>query len=156
MTGILVKKVESDREFRAAMAIQEAVFVAEQGIPADLTLDATNSHAIHVLAMHADQPVGTARLDVGCRDCAGSGTIARVAVLPAHRKAGIGRRMVVELEDIGRRAGVTRFLLHPHVYLEGFYQALGYERTPDGDHVVAGHPLITMKKTATRHPENRA
>ena len=131
------------------MTIQQAVFVKEQGIPEILTLDEINDRATHVIAFSEDTAVGTARLDIGTGPGRIVATIARVAVLPEHRGTGLGKKMIFELEALGRRAGVQIFVLRPHDYLEPFYAGLGYGRLPDEDHVVAGHRLITMEKKVT-------
>ena len=46
----------------AASRIRFAVFVDEQGVPADMELDEFDAVSIHALALVNDRPVGTGRL----------------------------------------------------------------------------------------------
>ena len=75
----------------------------------------------------------------------GQGMIARIAVLPAHRGMGLGRRLIQELETIGGRSGLHTLYVEPHAHLESLFRALGYE-TVVGSADIAGHYLITMRK----------
>lgn len=136
--------VDDEAGLDAARDIRIAVFVEEQGIPRELELDETDSHATHVLAFTAGE-AGTA-VGTGRVHAAGNiAVIARIAVLPAHRGRGIGVHLVTMLEDIARRDGLPAAELSPHYYLETFYEGLGYHRIP-GEESVAGHRLIRMRK----------
>ncbi len=139
---ITVKHVETETELKEALAIQDTVFVAEQGIPAELTLDKENANAEHALAYDEGEPVGTARLlDLGDGDA----ELARVAVLANYRKTGAGQQMIKLLEEVAKEIGIKRIELHPHIYLERYYGNLGYTRV-GGVHQVGEYPLITMEK----------
>ncbi len=139
---ISIKPVTTDEEFAAAVGIQLSVFSGEQGIP-EAACHEGNDAACHVLALDGEKPVATARLTCG-RD--GEGELARVAVLPGYRKGGIGRDLVIALEQIAVREGLHGIILRPHAYLESFYAALGYSRANDLVDVVGGCELITMHK----------
>lgn len=143
---LTLKRVTTAEELQCAVDIQLAVFFEEQGIAEALCHDG-NDDAWHVLALDGDQPVATARMR---RGKAGEGEIARVAVLPSHRSAGIGRDLVLALEKIAAHEGLIGITLHPHDYLEPFYARLGYERLDDWADSVAGHELIRMRKRITR------
>lgn len=151
MGEILITRAETAAQIATAVSIQKRVFVTEQGIPLSTTADDNNDTAIHVLATDRGRGVGTARLNVSDTSGMRHGTIARVAVLPDYRGSGIGKRMVAELERIGEFARVETFWLCPHEYLEPFYANLGYQRVAEGDHRVAGHALITMRKSSGAH-----
>mgnify|MGYP006276639369 CR=1 FL=1 len=125
----------------ASRNIRVAVFVKEQGIPRELELDETDYNATHVLVYSGDTPVATGRLSVDEE----TGIIARIAVLPAYRGMGLGRRVVGMLEEQARRRKLEAVELSPHHYLERFYAELGYVRIP-GTEEVAGHRLIRMRK----------
>ena len=58
---------------------------------------------------------------------------------------GLGKQLVREREALGRRDGLHTFLMEPHAHLEGFYQALGYEKVA-GSLDLAGHRLVRMRK----------
>jgi predicted GNAT family N-acyltransferase len=139
---IEIRPAASDQDVEAAVDIQLDVFSKEQGIP-DAVCRQGNAGACHVLAFDGDTPVGTARLMCG-QD--GEAELARVAVLPSRRNDGIGRQLVLALEEIAAREGVRGITLRPHRHLEAFYEHLGYSRTDGSIEIVAGHELITMYK----------
>ncbi len=139
-----ITEVTNAQDYQAALKIQAAVFVTEQRIPRDATLDELNARSIHVLAFADQEPVATARMTI--EEDGHIATIARVAVLASCRNFGLGRKMVEKLEMLGRKADVRTTILRPHFYLETFYNELGYERIDGGDHIVAEHRLITMQK----------
>lgn len=139
---IAIKQVSTQQELEAAIVIQLKVFCEEQGISESLCLEG-NDDASHVLAIERSTPVATAR--VICRPDGGA-ELARVAVLPSHRKAGIGRALVLALEEIAVQKGVRSITLKPHLHLESFYTRLGYSRLNDAIDVVGSHKLITMRK----------
>lgn len=138
-----VRQAITSTELEAAIAIQLKVFSGEQGIPEADCMHG-NSEASHVLAFDDGQPVATGRLVLSPD---GDAEVARIAVLPSHRKAGIGNDLVRALEDLAARQGARRLELHPHRYLQAFYERLGYTKSGDAVDVVGGHELITMCKT---------
>ena len=115
----------------------------EQAIPADLDDDGLDEDAIHVLACVENQAVATARLLITDDN---TGVIARVAVLPAFRGRGHGKALVVELINIAIALGLRRLVLHPHHYLEKFYNGLGFITVIGKTEVVSEHLLLTMEK----------
>ena len=139
---VRIRQVDTNEDYDSAIAIQLAVFTDEQGIPRATCME-DNQCASHVLAFDGVEPVATARITCDKDDVA---EIARVAVLPSHRRTGIGRNMVVELEAMARHQGAREIVLHPHRYLEAFYARLGYTRQSDTIDMVGGHDLITMTK----------
>ena len=140
--AIVVKEVTSESELRAALDIRDKVFVEEQGIPYELEHDEHDAASKHVLAVCDDVPIATARLTIMSD---GEAVMARVAVLPEHRKSGVGRLLVRKLEELGAGAQVKHITLHPHHYLERFYAELGYSRF-GGEETVGPHRLIEMEK----------
>ena len=139
---ITIREVSTAGELEQAQEIRVRVFEEEQGFPHEVNIDGADQAASHVLVLDGEVPVATARLTIVAE---GRGMIARIAVLSSHRGMGIGRHLVQELETIGRRDGLHTLCLEPHVHLEGFYQALGYEKVA-GSVDLAGHRLIRMKK----------
>ncbi len=139
---IAIRQVTTRQELEAAIVIQLKVFCEEQGIPESVCLEG-NDDASHVLALERSRPVATARLI--CKPD-GDAELARVAVLPSHRKAGIGRALVLALEEIAVQKSLRSITLKPHLHLESFYASLGYSRLNDATDVVGSHKLITMCK----------
>lgn len=140
--AVVLKEVTTPAELQAAFGVRYAVFVGEQGIPNDIERDNQDDASRHLLAVCGDVPIATARLTI-MND--GEAVLARVAVLPAHRKVGVGRLLVKKAEVFALEADVRRITLHPHDYLERFYEELGYNRFGD-ESTVGPHRLIEMEK----------
>ena len=145
MDHFKMEEVQNSSDFESAREIRKTVFVLEQGIPAELEYDEDDARALHILCRQADtsRAVATGRLIINENQC---GTLSRIAVLKAYRGKGIGKEVVVTLEQKARERGVLYLSLQPHYYLEGFYGNLGYKKIPGRESGVAGHPLITMEK----------
>ena len=107
-----------------AKRIRFAVFVEEQGVPAELEMDDNDAHCIHALAYVDGRPVGTGRL-------LPDGHIGRMAVLKEWRGQGAGRALLRALVEAARRRGDGEVLLSAQVHALGFYRAEGFE--PEGD-----------------------
>lgn len=88
----------SDQDlFKQAFTIRQAVFVAEQGVPAELEYDEHEAEATHYLLYDDETPVGAARW----RKTAQGIKLERFAVLPEYRNKGIGGTLVKKvLEDV--------------------------------------------------------
>jgi predicted GNAT family N-acyltransferase len=95
-------------------------------VPEDLEWDGLDGEAHHFLAVSlAASPVadlGTARL----RIVEGRAKAERVAVHHLARRLGVGRRLMLALEDTARRLGLTCVILHAQVTAIPFYERLGY------------------------------
>ena len=140
---IILTEARTPEALEQTRAIREQVFAVEQGIPLDLVRDGLDASALHVLALVDDAPAATGRLTIANDR---EGILARIAVLPAYRGRGLGKRVVQHLETLARREGLAMVSLKPHQYLETFYANLGYEAVP-GSFTTAGlHPLLTMTK----------
>jgi predicted GNAT family N-acyltransferase len=100
-------------------AVRRAVFVEEQGIPAAIEWDGADPGAVHVLALTKRDPVGTGRL-------LATGKIGRLAVLPSHRRCGVGRRMLAKLIELARARGLRSVYLHAQATALGFYESHGF------------------------------
>lgn len=109
----------------ALRAVREAVFIHEQGVPAELELDALDPRCRHVLARDAAGiAIGTARL-------APDGRIGRMAVLAGWRAHGVGSALLHALLRIAREAGLARVCLHAQDTAIDFYRRHGF--TPVGE-----------------------
>jgi predicted GNAT family N-acyltransferase len=102
-------------------AVREAVFIVEQGIPAELEWDTQDAIAQHVLAYdNQHNPVGTARMLV-------NGRIGRMAVLAPWRRQGVGGAMLVQLLDLARAQGLKQVYLSAQSQALPFYQRHGFK-----------------------------
>ena len=109
---------------RDAARLRTAVFVREQGIPADVEADALDASARHaVLYNRLGQPVATGRL---LQQAPGVGRIGRMAVDRSVRGAQWGRVLLAALVEAARARGDTQVQLHAQRSAEGFYRRAGF------------------------------
>ena len=109
---------------RDAARLRTAVFVREQGIPADVEADALDASARHaVLYNRLGQPVATGRL---LQQAPGVGRIGRMAVDRSVRGAQWGRVLLAALVDAARARGDTQVQLHAQCSAQRFYERAGF------------------------------
>lgn len=107
--------------------IRRIVFVDEQGVSSDLEWDEHDSPAIHFLGVDTEaapepKPLGTARL----RLFEGYAKAERVAVRKEARGTGLGRAIMLALEEVARSRGAEQIRLSAQASVLGFYEQLGY------------------------------
>ncbi len=130
-----------------ASAIRTEVFVAEQGIPAELEWDEADFDGVHAVAENRlGAAVGTARL---LAYAPGVVKIGRMAVQRALRGQGIGRLLLETLTAAARERGERAVLLHAQLTAEAFYRAAGYERRGE-PFEEAGLPHVEMVRQLWR------
>lgn len=114
-------RIGSWQQLRApALAVRYAVFVREQGIPAQLELDEHDAEAVHAVAFDPDGvPLGTARLLPNAH-------LGRMAVLPRARGQGIGTIILRSLVAVARNRGMLELRLHAQASAVGFYERQGF------------------------------
>lgn len=124
-----------------AQTVRHAVFVAEQGIPADLERDPADAGCIHVLARDgAGQALGTGRL-LPLGD--GVMKLGRLAVLASQRGRGVGQALLDALLKAARAQGAREVVLHAQQSAASFYLAAGFQ--PRGEEFMeAGIPHLEM------------
>ena len=104
----------------AASQVRTAVFVREQGIPAELEWDAADAECLHCVAFDGRQPVATGRL-------LPDGHIGRMAVLATWRRSGLGGAILERLVAAARERGHPVALLNAQREVESFYRRHGFE-----------------------------
>ncbi len=102
-----------------ARRIRFAVFVEEQGVPAEIELDDMDEHCVHALAFEGSEAVGTGRL-------LPDGHIGRMAVLKPWRGRGVGAALLRRLIEAARERGDAEVALSAQVHALGFYRAHGF------------------------------
>lgn len=146
-----IEAVKTERQFEDALRVRFAVFVGEQGVPADAERDLLDDdpRTLHAVAYSDDgEPVGTGRLLAPHTDTAhGQGTphgqmdpanphIGRLAVTSAARGTGAGRALMAFLEAgaLERHAahGAVRVELSAQDQAMEFYERLGYTAYGEG------------------------
>ena len=107
-----------------AFSIRSEVFIREQGVPAELELDAFDPLATHALAYQGEQCVGTGRLvHLGNNQA----QIGRMAVLTSFRGKGVGKLILRELIDLAKLEGLSSLILHSQLAAIPFYEKLGFK-----------------------------
>lgn len=123
------------------LSVRTPVFVHEQKVPAHIEEDERDPHCVHLLALHDDHPVATARLDIERH-----GKIGRVAVLPAYRGQGLGRTLMRTLEALAKAAQLPSVWCHAQVTAAPFYERLGYRRE-GGEFTEAGIAHVLLRRS---------
>jgi predicted GNAT family N-acyltransferase len=148
-SAVVVVSAKGEADLVQALAVREVVFIEEQHVPEGIERDAEDARAHHVLAFQAGHAIGTGRLVMMAQPPPGEhGTwaqVGRMAVVKAHRRAGVGSRLLTALEEEARRRGVRGIMLHAQVLALDFYRHHGYE--PAGQRFVeAGMEHLEMRK----------
>lgn len=157
--SVRVVPITTRDQLEAAWRVRFAVFVDEQGVPAEIEVDDLDEHptTCHVLAvddtLDGDGVVGTGRLLL---DAPGHVHLGRLAVLAEHRGRGVGALVVRGLEETaldrhatGEPARVV-VVLSAQESATGFYRALGYETVTGERYLDAGIWHQDMARTLTR------
>jgi len=107
-----------------ARSIRTVVFIAEQGIPADMEWDEADPGCVHAVAYnHFGAPLATGRL---LEHVPGVAKIGRMAVTQAMRGSGVGRAVLDALMQAARERGYREAVLHAQVSASPFYVRAGF------------------------------
>ncbi len=119
-------------------SVREAVFIREQGIPAELEWDGLDNHCRHALVLSRQ---GEA---IGCGRMLEDGHIGRIAVLPKWRKQKVGTAIMEALLDYARAHDYPQVDVDAQTYAMPFYR--GFEFAEEGEVFMdAGLPHIKMR-----------
>jgi predicted GNAT family N-acyltransferase len=137
----------------ALRAIREAVFIREQGVPAELEWDEFDAKCIHLMAMDAaGDVIGTARL---LQQHSVQGGIGRMAVLKEWRGKGVGNALMRRLLKEAATRQIQQLTLNAQVYAVGFYTRFGF--TAIGKQFMeAGIPHIKMALRVADRPADQS
>lgn len=137
MNACVVRTARWQDDVGALRAIREAVFICEQGVPAELEWDEADANCIHALATDSrENPIGTARLLL-------SGSIGRMAVLKEWRGKGVGSALLRWLMREARNRQILHIALNAQTSATGFYIKFGF-RVEGEEFLDAGIPHIRM------------
>lgn len=126
-----------------ASAIRTAVFVQEQGIPAEMEWDEADASCVHAVAYNRfGAPLATGRL---LEHVPGVAKIGRMAVLQTMRGSRVGRYVLDALMKAARERGDHEAVLHAQVSAAPFYLRAGFV-TRGGEFDEAGIPHIEMTR----------
>jgi len=114
--------VQNPSDLQQAFKLRQKVFVDEQKVPVSMELDESDHQAIHVIAKDDNQVVGTGRMVID----GNRGRIGRVAVDKLYRRQGIGEEIMKTLELQALALELKEIYLHAQIYVQKFYEKLGY------------------------------
>jgi predicted GNAT family N-acyltransferase len=118
-------------------SVREAVFIKEQGVPAELEWDGLDEGCRHALALsHKGQAIGSGRM-------LANGHIGRIAVLPQWRKQKVGTAIMEALLDYARAHDYKQVDVDAQVYAMPFYRSFGFVEQGE-EFMDAGLPHIKM------------
>ena len=140
---VRIRTVDSEAERADAFAVRQTVFVEEQGVDEALEYDEHEEEATHFVAYDDDEPIGAARLR---EPKPGLGKVERVAVLESRRESGVGRDLMLAVEDRALEQGLESLKLHSQTHAAEFYRGLGYEQHGE-EFMEADIPHVKMRKS---------
>lgn len=126
-----IQRVTTEQELADALSVRRLVFIEEQEVPEDLEIDehdTLDSGTIHFVVYREGNPVGASRLRTYAP---GVGKIERVAVAKTERGTGLGRQIMLAMEELAKQHGYDSLKLNAQTQAQRFYEKLGYE--PFGD-----------------------
>ena len=126
--------------------VRDEVFLREQQISRELELDDRDECCSHVIIYNDGQPTATGRIDL-----AKGGKVGRVAVVPTHRRSGLGSMVMHALEAFAWQQGLDRVWFNAQASAVPFYLWLGYEICSE-EFMEAGIPHVMMQKFAPADP----
>lgn len=135
----------------AVFALRHEVFVARQGVPAEVERDEFDEEAVHVCAVQTDPdaPAGVPPRLVGTGRLVGEppapGRVGRMAVQADLRGTGVGRAVLRGLERAAIRRGHPEIVLHAQAHAREFYAKSGYS-VVGPEFVEAGIQHVEMRK----------
>ncbi|MBD8682697.1 GNAT family N-acetyltransferase [Pseudomonas sp. CFBP 13719] len=139
MNSVEVRVADWHKDNRDIRRIREAVFIAEQAIPAELEWDEDDLSAVHFLAVEGDYAVGTARL-------LADGEIGRVSVLKDWRGLRVGDKLLQAVIAHANALGLHEQKLSAQVHATAFYEHHGF-RIVSGEFLEAGLPHVDMVRS---------
>lgn len=119
-------------------SVREAVFINEQGVPAELEWDGLDEGCRHVLALSHQ---GDA---IGCGRMLADGHIGRISVLPQWRKQKVGTAIMEALLNYARTHDYKQVEVDAQTYAVPFYRKLDF--VEEGEAFMdAGLPHVKMR-----------
>jgi predicted GNAT family N-acyltransferase len=140
-------RVTDVKELRQCFAIRTEVFVEEQKVPKDLEIDEKDESpdaCHHLLMLENGQPVATGRWYAYKPQTA---KLQRVAVLQKYRRRGLGKTLILAMEQQAKELAFTTSILDGQCHAEQFYLKLGYVVTSKEPFYDAGILHHRMEKS---------
>lgn len=145
MAAVIIH-VNTEQQLKECLAIRTEVFVEEQKVPLDLEIDEYDklgADVHHILIELNGGYAATGRLTY-YKD--NSAKMQRIAVRKEYRSQGIGKVLLIALEELARELGLSKSVLDAQCQAEPFYRKLGYETISSEPFDDAGIPHVRMVK----------
>ena len=144
-TAITLLEADTPALFDRCLAVRQAVFTGELGVPAGGerdSRDCLDGECRHFLITRGGQDIGAVR----CLPQAdGTLRLQRFCIRRDCRGQGAGRQTLREVEERFRREGFSAVALDAKCSAQGFYTACGYE-TVSGPFLEAGVLHVAMQR----------
>lgn len=144
-TAITLLEADTPALFDRCLAVRQAVFTGELGVPAEVerdSRDCLDGECRHFLITQGGQDIGAVR----CLPQAdGTLRLQRFCIRRDCRGQGAGLQTLREVEERFRREGFSAVALDAKCSAQGFYTACGYE-TVSGPFLEAGVLHVAMQR----------
>lgn len=144
-TAITLLEADTPALFDRCLAVRQAVFTGELGVPAEVerdSRDCLDGECRHFLITRGGQDIGAVR----CLPQAdGTLRLQRFCIRRDCRGQSAGRQTLREVEERFRREGFSAVALDAKCSAQGFYTACGYE-TVSGPFLEAGVLHVAMQR----------
>lgn len=144
-TAITLLEADTPALFDRCLAVRQAVFTGELGVPAEVerdSRDCLDGECRHFLITRGGQDIGAVR----CLPQAdGTLRLQRFCIRRDCRGQGAGRQTLREVEERFRREGFSAVALDAKCSAQGFYTACDYE-TVSGPFLEAGVLHVAMQR----------
>lgn len=144
-TAITLLEADTPALFDRCLAVRQAVFTGELGVPAEVerdSRDCLDGECRHFLITRGGQDIGAVR----CLPQAdGTLRLQRFCIRRDCRGQDAGRQTLREVEERFRREGFSAVALDAKCSAQGFYTACGYE-TVSGPFLEAGVLHVAMQR----------
>lgn len=149
----LIRLATESWEIGGAASLRHRTFVTEQSIFEDHDRDATDRHALPLVALstmasEADEVVGTVRIH---EETPGVWWGGRLAVAPAYRRVGrLGAELIRLAVGTAHARGCHTFLAHVQMQNVPMFESLSWQSVGETD--LHGHPHMKMQADLAAYP----
>ncbi len=121
--GFVVRTPQTEEEMKKYYQLRYETLRRPWGQPPGSEQDPSDANAIHAFVLHGDRVTAVSRLHFN--DPA-EGQIRYMGVDESYRRRGLGALLLDYLEDIARKRGARRMILHARETAIPFYLSCGY------------------------------
>ena len=121
----MIRTPENLAEWDEYFALRYKVLRAPWNQPVGSERDAGDTNAIHLAYFLNHEIIGVGRLDLIENQGA---QVRYMAIQPAHQGRGVGKKIMLALEQVAHDKGCKKMILHARENALPFYYAVGYEK----------------------------